>query len=437
MKNNNKLYIQIFLILFLFLLLQSCDRKSSPITSLPNQTIAKLDSVLQIVIPNVSAIRNLSYKRKVTISTIERNRLSDNYTSDSSWQNWQQYIDYHKSFLCQFGFFDRSDDISDLINLWKTYLAQFPAAFYVPGTDSILVVVDNQQDVDSLVLENWFESAIAHEFVHALQDQNFDAFRSSDSIYSFGSSDEYSAFEGITEGDACFVQNLYHYKYIYSNNNWLQSGKWWSESLTDTLFRLTADRAFEYPLYMEISSYFPYYVGPAYISKNFTNDSWTAINALYTNFPKTTAMLFENSNKSVMDISLDEFRNDMDSSQYFFSDVLGSVGLFTLFSISQMDKITIEDYRKGFQWMGDRLLYSKTKEQAFGKLVWKVTFEQDYYANLEYERLKALVQNDNNRFIRPSFVRAEPDTVISGILCSHFVSESQNSYILNVHSAGC
>lgn len=433
MKNKSIICAQIPLILFLLiilLILQNCDRKTNPISPLPNYHVAKLDSVLQIVIPNVSDIRKLNCQKAVTVSPFERERFSKYYGNDSSWLEWQEYIEYHEDFLFQFGFIGRDDNITDLNQLWKTYLSQFPIAFYVPGTDSILVVVDNLQDIDSLVSEEWFESLLAHELTHALQDQNFDAFRRSDSIYTFGSSDEYSAVEGLIEGDACFVENLYYYKYIHSDNNWLENGKWWSESLADSLFKFTVDRIFEYPLFMEIPSYFPYYLGPGYISRKYVNNSWSEIDVLYNNYPKSSAMLFENANKSPVDISLDEFLNEMDTSQYFFSDVLGPIGLFTLLSHSQTDWITIEDYRRGFQWMGDRLLYSKNSSQTVGKIVWKVTFERETYAEHEYERLKALVQNDNNRFVRPNFVMAGPDSVISGILCSHYVSEKQNSFVL-------
>ena len=112
----------------------------------------------------IQVTRGLSFTRPVTVSTITREQWSDynnRWYSNSS----NRAITLQ---LKQLGFVP--DTMKDLEGAAASFQDDVVGAFYLPGTDSVVIIGPISDQVALIYYLG------QHEFVHALQEQHFNAF---------------------------------------------------------------------------------------------------------------------------------------------------------------------------------------------------------------------------------------------------------------------
>ena len=139
--------------------------------------------------------------------------------------------------------------------------------FYQPG-ESRLVVVSNSRPP---TLND--EITLAHELLHALQDQHFD-------LTSFDGStlDSVNARNGLIEGDATVVERAYERKCETGEWDCIETGTAGSSSLSPD---------FHWGVYF--LGFFPYAEGPGFVEHHREHGGWSAINSIHADVPTTSA----------------------------------------------------------------------------------------------------------------------------------------------------
>ncbi|MEF8799525.1 MAG: Hvo_1808 family surface protein [Halolamina sp.] len=139
--------------------------------------------------------------------------------------------------------------------------------YYSPREDQIVIVSQNETPVVDRV-------TLAHELVHALQDQRFTFLRGD-------THDSGIAGTSVTEGDASYVEQRYEER---CGANWSCVDRPEQSSGADI-----ADRN----LGVYVTIYAPYSDGPAFIHDIYQRGGWNAVNQLYSQPPETTEQLID------------------------------------------------------------------------------------------------------------------------------------------------
>ncbi|MCY4107958.1 MAG: hypothetical protein OXG11_02900 [Chloroflexi bacterium] len=161
----------------------------------------------------------------------------------------------------------------DIVQLQLSLLTEQIGGFYDPDDESMVVVGDNGTSVPLLV---W---TLAHEYVHALQDQEFDLDAIDESIGE-ENHDALLAFRALVEGDATLAAAQYTRATLSLEElgDLTASG----DSSGDALD--SASRALRYLLR------FPYGTGPQYVLSLIQRGgwSWSVVNEAYVRLPAST-----------------------------------------------------------------------------------------------------------------------------------------------------
>lgn len=140
----------------------------------------------------------------------------------------------------------------------------FPAAFYLPSEQYMAVVTDDE------TVEDLNQATLAHELVHALQDQHFDVA----AVFEEPTNDAYLSSAGVVETDAQFFQQQYQQNCAVD--------AWSSECFLPTQqqppevpnWAITLNQQFQYTLPL--------------IEARYQEGGTEAINDLFGNYPETT-----------------------------------------------------------------------------------------------------------------------------------------------------
>jgi PGF-CTERM protein len=237
----------------------------------------ELESVVARTMARVEAIRRLEYNGTVSIRLRSRasyRRSLDNRTVNESLRTFDN-AKFEALFLV--------DEFRDSITVLGENAAESLLGYYDPRNDSIVLLFD-ESDRDSrggppVTRANGRpvstdssadgagvridERVLAHELVHALQDQQFGLER-----YTGETRDEANAMDALIEGDASLVERRYTRR---CREEWagtcLTTDGGEDGSLANTGVYLV--------------TYFPYSDGPAFVREFYRRGGWTAVNDLY------------------------------------------------------------------------------------------------------------------------------------------------------------
>jgi|GEM_PF-215156 len=137
--------------------------------------------------------------------------------------------------------------------------------YYDPGPDRIVLVSDDQGEVGV------DEPTLAHELVHALQDQHFDL-----QAFDANRTDPALAESGLIEGDASLVEHHYETR--------CGDGAWSSECLD-----ATPDAAGDSGhVGLELLFFQPYNDGPRYAQRIYQAEGWSGLDERYADAPNSS-----------------------------------------------------------------------------------------------------------------------------------------------------
>ena len=221
-------------------------------------------AVIARAMARVETVRNLEFEQSVNVTVESRSNFSERFGSEETNETLRQFDNAKFEALFLIG----NDENS--IDTQSANRNQTVAGFYSPGREAIVIVSDSR----SPQLDG--ERTLAHELVHALQDQQFDLAQSETPR----TRDAYNARNGLVEGDARAVERAYLDR----------CGEDWSCLPGASPDGGNGDG--EQPsihLGVYVLSFFPYSDGPGLVAHLRDGDDWSAVDDAFGDPPTSSA----------------------------------------------------------------------------------------------------------------------------------------------------
>ncbi|MFB6117430.1 Hvo_1808 family surface protein [Halosegnis sp.] len=334
------------------------------------------DAVVNRAMARVEQVRRLEFKQDVPVELVSR----EEFQSGGS----REYPDSLRQFdNAKFEALFLVDEDTDSLAVQQSNRGSSVAGFYVPSQDRIVVIYGGETpDLPG-------EGTLAHELVHALQDQHFDL-----GSITASTRDGQNANNGLIEGDANLVQDRYG----------ANCGAAWS-CLDAPAGGSGGGGDLHVGVY--VLSFFPYSDGPGFVDYYQKRGGWERVNEMYADPPASAEQVIHPEKYAVdrdrpTDIRLADRTSDgwtrLRPEGRADAAVLGQSGIATMFAYTLYDTENEEQsvvgpeeflnrkdgeidrsdpFNYGFAaaagWDGDRLhVYTKDDETAY---VWKTAWD--------------------------------------------------------------
>lgn len=201
----------------------------------------------------------------------------------------------------------------DLEELLLNLYAEEIAGFYDPEEAAFYIVEDEEYTASD-------QMVVAHEYVHALQDQHYDLEAMTTEAQS---ADQRRAFDALVEGDATLAMSLYasyHIPLVDQMESVSKAGGLESDALDTS------------PAYIRGMELFPYQDGLFFVASLYDSGGWEAVDAAYEDPPQSTEQVLHperyRKDDEPQEVSLSALPDNLtDGWQEVESDVLGELGL--------------------------------------------------------------------------------------------------------------
>jgi hypothetical protein len=233
--------------------------ESLDITPEDGLNATELNATVARAIARVEVVREAEFTRRVPVTVIDRETYRRNFTGGDA--------DYTPSFRA----FDNTKfealfligEDRDALAVQSSNRGSSVLGFYSSREGSIVVVADSETPTLRT------EFTLAHELVHALQDQNFNL-----SSYRARTRDAYNGQNGLIEGEANFVEDRYRER----------CGTEWSCLNVSTN---SSGGGGDLHLGVYFVNFFPYSDGPGFVGSIYRQGGWAAVDDLYADVPAT------------------------------------------------------------------------------------------------------------------------------------------------------
>ena len=231
--------------------------ESLSVTTADGLNASERDAVVARTMARVERIRGLEFESAVPVTVVDRETyLADENVTATGWDEavWEALLLVGE---------DRSVEA-----VFESFYGASVQGSYVPSEDRIVVVSDTAQPTLD-------RRTLAHELVHALQDQHFgQVFDGRANL----TRDERLARQGLIEGDAGYVEDLYEQR--------CESG--WA-----CLPRPPAGpgASLDDDMGVYVAAYQPYSDGPAFVNRLHERGGWAAVDAAYADPPTSSAQV--------------------------------------------------------------------------------------------------------------------------------------------------
>lgn len=221
------------------------------------------EAVVSRAMARVQLLRGLRFEEDIEVELITREAFNEEF--DDVWRDppeGRQALDnaQHEAL-----FLVGPDE--DVVDVRRRNQGGTVLGFYQSSQERLVVVSANQP----ATLDD--ELTLAHELVHALQDQRFGLRAPADTT-----ADAVNARNGLVEGDATVVERAYERR--------CESGVWQCvESGTDSGGTLPSE--FNWGVYF--FGFFPYAEGPGFVEHHRGGGNWSAVDAMHGEYPVTSA----------------------------------------------------------------------------------------------------------------------------------------------------
>jgi hypothetical protein len=339
----------------------------------------------------VSNLRGLNFVRPVHVGVITRAQYSQNTAQSigNSFSSLEQAA-LSKEYL-QMGCLSETD--TPIGQILTDYYSGFPAAYYVPGTDSLYILTDAYSNDTELNVY------ISHELTHALQDQhlgmNFTVFPG----YSYYNDDANLAQTSLLEGDASFIEYTYLISTYYSSNgdNPFSDAETLSRYIKDD-FLTANDTTMSPPFFLSVKGNLPYDLGMAYVATLYPASSqWNAVNALYSisAVPRSSAEINLGTAFTPGYFNFNAIQTLLVSKSpviVFADDDNGGFALLLGLFYGGLDTARVN---RSLDWSGDRYTFVMRSGQTYGTLVWALAFNSVSAASYMFSNLDNLIRSRN------------------------------------------
>lgn len=221
-----------------------------------------------------SQLRELKPKATVPRTFLTQEQLRANLTKDMEEDYPKAEAEQDAVELWLLRFTDDRD--LDLYNLYIDLLSEQVAGYYDPEKDEFFVL---REDSDELGLLN--KQTLAHEYVHALQDQYYDL----EKLLPDESEDDDGglAKRALIEGDATLSGQTYLLSLLKTPEDF--------DKITEEIQDITTDVLDKTPRYLRESLTFPYVQGLAFAEAVQKQGGYAAVNAALADPPKSTEQI--------------------------------------------------------------------------------------------------------------------------------------------------
>lgn len=229
-------------------------------------TDAEAEAVFSRAMARVQLLRGLAFEDDVDIELITREEFREAYGEDA-WPEPERGVRILDNAQHEALFLVGPDE--DVVEVRQDNRGDLVLGFYEPGAERIVLV--SEQDPATLA----DEITLAHELLHALQDQHFDL----STVRDDGTLDGVNARQGLVEGDAVLVEREYERN--------CETGEWECVELEDAPGPPTVGPDFHFGVYYVL--FFPYAEGPSFVEHHREAGGWERVDAMYEDVPTAAA----------------------------------------------------------------------------------------------------------------------------------------------------
>ncbi len=335
---------------------------------------AEREALVARTMARVERIRGLEFRESVSVEVISRaeyrNRSVFGHERSAEYEAWHEQVWEAPLLVGE----DRA-----VSEEFDALYGGAVAGYYSPSSDQIVIVSDADEP-------QIHRATLAHELVHALQDQHF----------GFAGSryrDLGLAHRGLTEGDARYVEILYERRCAAGANETTEDGDpgWNCVPRPDRSGGSSGGEPVNSGLFAYI--YQPYADGPAFVHNLRQRGGWEAVNAAYDHRPHSTEQTIHPDRYPDEQVAFVEVPDRTSDGWERFevntpTERLGETGLFVMFWYNDYagdgyrtsdDPFSAYNYTAAPAdgWAGDRLVpYHKgTGEDAEYGYVWAIRFD--------------------------------------------------------------
>lgn len=229
---------------------------------------ADIEKLTKRAIARIEVIRQSTFDSRPPVKIITRTQYSQSSSGyqprEGDYKTWNNVV-WESLFMVE-------NDENVETELQELYNGRV-RAFYTPQEDTMYLVVSGNQT--ELVQFN--STSLAHELVHAYQDQQFDL---SNPRFSKETQDGSLAKDSLIEGSASYIESEYYER--------CQTGDW--DCYTPSNGESTTSSG-SIHMGLQMISYFPYSDGEAYIQHIVETKGWDAVDKKYLQTPTHTSQI--------------------------------------------------------------------------------------------------------------------------------------------------
>ena len=226
-------------------------------------TEAETEAVFSRAMARVQLLRGLRFESDVDIEIITRDAFREEF--DDVWSDPPDDRRALDNAQHEALFLVGPDE--DVVDVRRDNRGGTVLGFYQPSAERIVIVSAN----DPATLDD--ELTLAHELLHALQDQRLDLDLSAATTL-----DSANAGNGLIEGDAVVVERAYERN--------CETGEWQCVD-TESGSSSTLPPDFHWGVYF--LGFFPYAEGPTFVDHHRDGGDWSAVDAMYDDYPTASA----------------------------------------------------------------------------------------------------------------------------------------------------
>ncbi|MFB6171261.1 MAG: Hvo_1808 family surface protein [Haloarculaceae archaeon] len=235
------------------------------------------EAIVARTMARVEHIRHLEFETTVPVDVVSRSAYRQRAGGGSGAGNGTRSPAFRRFDNAKFEALFFVGESGDSIATQDANRGSNVLGYYSPASDSIVVVEGENADLPR-------ETTLAHELVHALQDQHFGL-----GNYSRSTRESYNAVNGLIEGDARYVGQRYRNR----------CGAQWScfapqsasQSQGQGKGQNQSQPSVNFGIYF--LNYFPYSDGPGFVARAYDRGGWDAVDALYDRPPASTEQVID------------------------------------------------------------------------------------------------------------------------------------------------
>ncbi|NPV58658.1 MAG: hypothetical protein HPY75_03205 [Actinobacteria bacterium] len=301
---------------------------------------------IEEVFAQTEAIRRLQASPDIKVNFLSREQLEERMIEDFEKDNPEEEMKDAEEIMELLGFIDPDLDLKDF---YIDLLTEQVAGFYDPEDDGLYLISEERESMS--VMDRY---TLAHEFVHYLQDANFDLMRPPfhDPEGAEAETDDDASFAAtcLVEGDAMIASEFWLTEYVDVSEMLemqLESGDYSSEVLDSA------------PDYIRDGLLFPYTEGAEFVRYIHKRGGFAAVDAAFSDPPTTTEQIYHPEKyvegEGAVAVDLEDLSDTLgEGFELDYENVLGEFDVYELFKPYMREKAAT---RAAEGWGGNNYHY--------------------------------------------------------------------------------